>query len=650
MASDLYKEVPKDLEGNLKYRIELQERCLVDSEYRAAVWAACKSDVLYFFNAFCWLYEPRPRHNEDGVMLPKQIPFITWVHQDPQILKIDQYLGTRDIVVEKSRAEGMSWIAVLFAVRDWLFDDMAKVGLVSNTEKKADDPGNMDSLMAKIDWELEKLPDWMTGIKNVDYVRNKSEHSLVNLKSGGQINAFAATSDAGRAGRYKWFAPDELGFWDRPKDRQFMESIRSSTDCRLVISTPGGSEGAYYDFVHSPSNAIKIRLHWSDNPTKNRGLYRFVDGRPTAVDSVDNPLQREYQELDQEILDLFSRLRTKGFRLDGKRVRSPWYDFECDKADSDPHSIARELDLDYGGTMYRIFGDDFRDVATKTVRPPDLQGIISYDPETFELSFDRSHEGPVKLWTTLDHRNRPPHRVYAAGVDISSGLGGTHTSNSVIEVIDQVTGEQVLEFATNTEEPYDFAGTCIAIAMWFHNAYLGWEANYGGSFTKRLKDSDYHNVYYRTLYDSRGVNRTKKLGWWTDDTSKNMMMGQMSRSVRDRKLVLRSEDLLNESGQYVQMGTKIEHVGAANTIDESAKGKAHGDRVIAMGVAQMISLDRPLERTNNPDDGVDEYTRNHPPPGSMAARQKEYDDSQRKDADGWDDRGNWDLAHRNAVA
>jgi hypothetical protein len=322
---DFYRDVPRDFESNIAYRLKLRERCVADAGFRRAMWTACKEDVLFFFSAFCWLYEPRPRRDSTGRLLPKMIPFIPWEHQVPAIKEMRANLGFRDITVFKSRGEGFSWIAVLLALHDWLFDEMSKVGLVSNTEKKADDPGNMDSLMAKIDWEIEKLPSWMSGDRDVHWKRNLSEHSLVNLRNGSQINAFAATADAGRAGRYKWFLADELAFWAESVGRDFMEAIRESTDSRLAISTPNGASGVFYDTVHKPSNILKIRIHWTENSYKNRGLYRLSGNTTSAVDPKNNPLCRDYYQPSQEVIERWARLRAKGFKLEDS-LRSPWYD------------------------------------------------------------------------------------------------------------------------------------------------------------------------------------------------------------------------------------------------------------------------------------------------------------------------------------
>jgi hypothetical protein len=977
-VGDFFGFVPTGFRDNLEFRVRLRELCARDERARRVIWEACRLDPLFWLQAFCFFYEPRPRFSADGSALPKTIPAILWPHQVPVIKTICENLGIKDIAVQKSRGEGLSWIVCLLAIHDWLFHDMAKVGLVSSTELKADDPNNMDSLGAKClavdtpvltdkgwrpigdlrvgdkvvgsdgqftdvvsvvppyeafrhnvtlhdgtvikctidhkfpvlqkhertsarrfynphtykafevgqmrgslryhdekhwnwqvmpspvvqfperdlpldpytvgaligdgclskcaielagvdqeiadtvharsglsikkwkgcswgvsgpgliatlqqiglrgcrawekqippeymlssveqrtwllrglmdtdgtiskngrasfsttshvlaeqvvelvrslgglcsvreytgrtvykgenrtcrtgwkvelsipginpchlarkrarykprkhtagrmivdvspadcgmvtcitvanpdhlflidgnvlthncDWELARLPTWMVGVKDQDWKRSQSDHSWVNYRTGSQINAFAATADTGRAGRYGYFICDEIAFWDAGKDRKFLESIRESTECRVCVSTPNGSSGAFYDMCHVPSaETIKIRVHWTQNVYKNRGLYKIIEGRPEAVDPANNPIPPDYIGPTQDVQDLFSRLRAKGFRLEG-RLRSPWYDRQCDRSDSTPQSIAQELDLDFSGAKYRVFSPDFIDRAKDTACRPVLQGSLEHNPETLDVQFsDRVDVGEMKLWVQLDGRGNPPLGTYVVAADIGSGLGGSFTSNSACEVFDRTTGEQVAEYASNTIEPSEFGEVCVAIARWFNQAYLGWESNFGGGFTKRVIALGYPNVYYRTVLWKRSKKKQKEVGWWTDDRTKELMFSDLHRKVKVGDIVLRSEDLVRECGEYVRLGPKsaIVHELSISTTDESSKGKAHGDRVIATCIAVQLMEDRPLlEKV------LREVGHQGPaPPNTLAWRVEQWEQMERGGRDEWDD-------------
>lgn len=629
---DFYKFVPKGLEDNLRYRLELRRRAQHDVQFRRALLTACRHDVLFFFNAFCYLFEPRPRV-VNGRKLSYTIPFITWDHQDPFIRTAREHLGFKDIGVEKSRGEGASWIAVLLALHDWLFDPECMVGMVSSTEKKADNPENPDSLFWKIDWELTKLPRWMAGVKGKDYVRNLGDHTLLNKRIESRIVAFSAVKGVARGGRYKWFLMDELAEWDRPKDSKAMKSTQQSTESRLVVSTPQGSEGAYYDVMHNPSSMIRVILDWKQNPVRNRGLYVLEDGQMTVVDP-ENPLPPHYQSHSRSLI---SRLVRKGFKVEGVQ-RSPWYDKQCDRPDSDPRGIAQELDRDYGGSVYRVFGAEFFARVEKSIRPPFLRGNLTYHPESLRPDFDQTDNGPMKLWLSLDVRGQPPPHSYVVAADISTGVAGPYTSNSALTVIDRVTMEQVFEYADNTTSPSDFADLAIATAKWFYNAYLIWEHNGPGtSFTNQVLNRKYENIYWRTSQWRRSRKKEKNAGWNTSPQSKEAMFGAFLRAVKSGELTIRSKAMADECGQYVRMKGKIVHAGAVRSDDDATVGEAHGDRVISICLGWQGVQDRPLAKD------PEEHLRQNPPPGTMAARQLEWERAQGRQADKWDRRTNWDM-------
>ncbi len=604
-TTELYDLVPRDLIANLEFRRDLWTRAYSDLQFQADMMKACREDFLFWASSFCFVYEPRPRMLPSGKLKPSTVPFVPWPHQVPVILDIRANIGMRDVIVKKSRGEGMSWIGILMAMHDWLFFSGRKIGLVSRTELMADDPNNMDSLCAKIDWELDRLPKWMAGVPEIDFKRDRNRHSFVNYRNGSQINAFAATSDTGRAGRYTWFMPDELAFWDRPKDQKFMDAIRGSTDSRLIISTPNGMDGAYYKCCSHPGPAIVKVLSWRDNPDKNQGLYKVISDKPYLIDPLGNPfpvpLRPGWRLPDAA---LFLELRKKGFKIEGT-VRSPWYDHECLKTDSTPRSIAMELDMDFGGSMHKFFYPDFfrrldgEGTSEGTLRSPLWRGRFDWLKEELKGVLLEEAEGKeLKLWCPLSNGKPPPHK-YVFGIDISRGEGGDFTSNSVCSIIDLNTMEQVGEWASNTIEPIPFADGCIALAKVFNNAYMIWEHNGpGNSFGKRVVERKYNNVHYRTddFQRTKSFSGVKKVGWVSGGGKKAMVMDQLRRSVIIGELTIRSSDVAKECNEYIiEPSTgKVRHILAGRSIDDPDQGEAHGDRVIAMALALEGAKERPL--------------------------------------------------------
>jgi len=571
-----YRLVPKGFAANLQYRLALRQAALCSQEVRAAVMAACKNDFLYWLNTFGWLYEPRPREL-NGIELPPLIPFITWPHQDREIRKILPALGKRDIGMEKSRGEGASWIAMALAVHDFVFLRLAKVGVVSRNLDSVDNPDNPDSLLWKVQFLLDKLPPWM----RPDYDRLRSTRAFLNRKTQSTITGYTSTGDVASGGRNRWMLMDELAKFPRGEEEAAMKSTQHVTDCRFIVSTYKGTDGVFYDLMHKETAMLKCVLHWSDNPTRNRGLYRLVDGVPVAVDPEKNPLLPEYDPPSQAMVDRWSRLRKNGFRLEG-RDRSAWYDNECDRASATPQAVAEELDMDASGTMARAFGTEFFIEAERSALKPFSVGHLNYNPENHDASWSSSSGGQWSLWCNLS-AGRPPRSRYVVGCDPCTGLGGTHTANSVLEVFDVLSGEQVAEYVSNTILPSDLTDLAVACCKWFWDAYFIWEVNGpGGSISRRLQDIGYGNIHRReVLTQGTGGRKTRELGWWSNSKTKEVVFGELDRKVRRGRMRLRSPTLVRECGQYIREGDKLIHSSARRGNNPTERGEAHGDRVIA---------------------------------------------------------------------
>ena len=113
------------------------------------------------------------------------------------------------------------------------------------------------------------------------------------------------------------------------------------------------------------------------------------------------------------------------------------------------------------------------------------------------------------------------------------------------------------------------------------------------------------------------------------------MFAEINRAVRQGEVVCKDDQLVKEFKQYVYQNGKIEHAASMMTSDDSSKGKAHGDRVIAFGVALQMKLDRPSFTLNS---NAKEQTAKVAHPDTMAARMQQYkieDRMQKDDSDGW---------------
>ena len=622
-------------EENLAWRIRWREAAVRDKGLQRDIRQAAFDDVLFFFNAMGWCFEPRS--------VDKIRPFCTWFHQDPAILAMDRAISEAekceepfDLVVDKSRGQGATWMYLLVFLRRWLRDEMFSAGLVTRNEDLVDSRRDPDTLMWKVIWALGMLPRWMIP-EGFDLSKHRSltEHSLMNPANGATIVGYSATGDVARGGRKTVFAMDELAAFAKGEDYAALNSTQHVTNCRFLVSTYKGDSGAYFDAATQAGNAVRVILDWKENPTQNRKMYRMVLGKIIEVD----PGPGNYLcPADYKILkEQHEQLRKRGYKIEGK-TRSIWYNRQCLRPGATPRGIAEELDRDPKGSVAKVFSSEILDRAVKEkCRPPLLCGRLVYDPERAAVREPRvieQEEGELKLWALPGLDGNMSYGRYVLGADISSGSGGDFTSNSVACVVDRMTGVQVAEWASNIVPPPRFAIVCVALARWFWDALLLPEANFDGGYMKALvEDIGYANVYYRDVEIVGLKKKTQKPGFWmTNDDVKLKLFEAMQEGMAEERFTPRSKRMLEECGEYEWRNGKIIHVASRKTEDEGAKGKPHADHVVAGALAWYGCEEEPLV----------EETEEAPakaPEGSMAARLRDYDATLGSGGDPWGNEG-----------
>jgi hypothetical protein len=606
VTSEYYAMVPKDRRENLEFRKWALHLGTEDLEQRRELWMMCSRDILFYINTFGWLLEPRAVGDA-----PKVIPFLTYEYQDDAILRMQAAVGVRDVGIHKSRATGATWMCLYLADWYWRFKEWSQIGLVSRTESAVDNPDDPDSLMSKLDFIRDHVPIWLNPTA---WERKVSNHSLINVDNNSSVVGYSAVGDVARGGRKLFFILDEFHSFKAGEDYAAHDSTQHVTPCRIVISTPSrkrGPAGAYYDLISDDeSNMDKITLDWKDDPQKSGGLYTSEDGRIQILDEG-----YEFPEGYE-------------FLADGK-TRSPYYDWECKRPLATPQSIAAELDRSFGGAAYSYFDGVLIDQLKQTTsRDPYLRGVLGYDAETYNAAWAEKENGPFRLWINPDAYGQiPDGNLYSIGIDIAAGTGGSWSSNSAMVIFDMTTGEQVGEWVSNTMRPDQLAGLAVATGKWFNDAYLVPEVNgpLGATFMKELLRIGYTNIFYRNVELVGFRKKTQKPGYHNSDKGE-AILGEMQRAMSTGECVIRSSIILEECGQYVYRNGSLIHAGSANTADESAKGRSHGDVAIAAACGWHGSQDRPVRN--------EEEERSEAPEGSMAFRRRRSRDSL-VNLDGW---------------
>ena len=586
--------VPKDPMENVRWRMRMRQLALHDRELQRALYDASMADILFFFNAFCWLQEPR--------LKDKVIPFVTWPHQDPAILVLDEVITESektledaiDVVADKSRAQGATYLCLGIILRRWLRDPLFAACLVSRHMEAVDDT-SMNSLIGKLDWMIGMLPYWMLpeGF-NATRDRSYTKHAWVNVENEAFVSGSAATGDVFSGGRGTVVFFDEVAKFTPSDAEDAMNSTQHVANCRWFVSTHKSDSGVYFDMVmedtwtavggvflrggsgvyRNSSGGVKIVLDWRDNPTQSRLSYVFRNHIAVAVDPNEQVEVNGYVE-EIRVNGSLDKLRRRGFIKEG-RQRSPWYDRQSLRKGATPRGIAQELDRDPRGTVGKVFNVVVLDrMKTEKAKSPVWEGKPAIVDGALRLV--PQEEGPLKLWFRPGLDDDPPHGRFVVGADISTGSGGPDAANSALIGGNCFTGEQVLEYTDSAISETHFARLAVAICKWLKGALLIWEAS--GPTGKRfgnevLKELYYGNVWMRPREDVRSHEVTQKAGWVNSKTSDKVdLFDHLWVAMDDELFTPRSAEFLKECGGWEWDGEKITY-----------KGAAHGDRAIAGGL------------------------------------------------------------------
>ena len=210
---DLHEDsnYPKTAQENNEWRLAIRLEATGNVEFQKLVIERCRTDILFFFNAFVFIHEPRTKLT-DADQGSTQIPFATWAHQDPCILAFKEAIENQESLgAEKSRGEGATWMVLMVFVWFWLFNkSFLTFGIVSRNEQASDNPEDPDSLGWKLDFALANLPRWMVHLEKKEpkqpgpsilFNRSGRNHTWSNRHTRSTITAYTTTGNLGRGGR-----------------------------------------------------------------------------------------------------------------------------------------------------------------------------------------------------------------------------------------------------------------------------------------------------------------------------------------------------------------------------------------------------------------------------------------------------------------
>ncbi|MHB1950128.1 MAG: hypothetical protein ACYCQK_01485 [Acidiferrobacteraceae bacterium] len=579
--------VPKDPWQNVAFRQWILEKCWADPKIAEEVWIICSRDLLFYVSVFGWLLEPRdkaPWQPSRCFGSAREIPFALRTYQEEVFKRMQVCLGKRDMLIEKSREMGATWMVLYLFDWAWRFHAHQHFGVMSKDEDSADKPDDPDSLLAKVDFIDSHLPHFLRAQRD-----RKADHTIHNRENASTIVAWACTGNVGRSGRKRAVFCDEAHFFPAISDSASLDSLQHTTYCRIIVSTPNkerGQSGAFYQIAQNQeANMERFELHWSLDDAKRAGLYHS-EGNSIVFDDPTYVFPQGYK-----------------FVRDGKR-RSPYFDYECSRPGATEASIASELEMDYGGSTSKFFAAAVIAKANALTREPNggaevrtINGALV--PELIATDSDC----PIDLWISPDTGisfadngllKIPEGRLYSMGVDVAYGTGKSYSSSSAFSVIDRRTSTQVAEYASNRISAEDFAIFCAQVGAVFNHAVMCVEATgIGQQFLAKIIQYGYRNLWFRPSSRDDPRQQTGHRAGYDNKDGGRELLGELQFAFQRDLFRPRSRRAVEECRRYyIDTNGNLKHplVGKGRA---DAPEKSHGDCAIAMAAAWFCIRSEP---------------------------------------------------------
>lgn len=539
MSSDGRLDYPKEMDQNILFRERLLRNCKADLSLQRFVKEQFYKDILFAFNVIFWTYDPRSR--------PQHLPFITYPEfQDDAILELNHHIQNGvDLLIDKSRDMGVSWIVTTVFLWNWLRPEAGNDFLLgSRKEPLVDKKGNLDTLMEKCRYNIYKLPDFLVP-KGFDPNKHDNHLQLFNPESRCPITGESTNEHFATGGRYRAVLFDEAAKWGSTAEPAWI-SAGDSTPCRIAVSTPFGM-GTHFSRLRFSKTTRVLSFHWSKHPKKAIGAY---------------------------------------CDLETKKVRSPWYDQECKRREATPLSIGQELDIDYVTSGSPAFSTE------------SLKTINNLCGEKKGKRYNLAHNSwiPHERGKYILFRRPDPECQYAIGADCAEGVEGADYSAAIVLNRNTFSIDAVYHART---PPDHFAYDLMTLGYIYggrdkeRGALLGIETNSIGLGTAiECENQDYPNLYYHTHEHLSTKKVTQQLGWRTTRLTKRVLIASIESYLFDATQFhyFIPKIVVDELMTYVVMGSRGENV------KYGADTGCFDDLVIGLGIALVVHQFAPLRQ------------------------------------------------------
>jgi hypothetical protein len=453
---------------------------LIQSEFKR-----CSVDYSYFIRKYVYIQEP----------VRGRIKFDLYDYQENSLKDFETHNYN---IILKGRQIGISTVVAAYALWLMLFHSDKNVLVIATKEKTA------KNLILKVQYAYDNLPVWLQ-VKTVE--KNKLS---IRFKNGSQIQASAASEDAGRSEALSLLVLDEAAHIKRVDEIWTAALPTLSTGGKaILISTPNGVGNFFHKTYSTAIQDLALTI------PGERDIYFH----PIKLD------WRVHPERDQAWRDKMGRIQGE-------------------------QKARQEFDADFIGSGNTVIDADLIEWYAK--------------PENKMVLAPIDKRGPAgNLWIWEEPQ---PLHSYIVVADVSRGDGSDFSTAHVLDLgtaEEPISPTQVAEFKglIGTTEYGHFL---VALATNYYDALLVVEReNVGWSVIQVIMDRQYRNLFYMSK-DRKVVDVERNLtnryyredrqmvpGFGTTLTTRPAIINKLDTYMREKEIIIRSLRTIEELRVFI---------------------------------------------------------------------------------------------------
>lgn len=250
--------------------------------------------VIEFIEAFGYVKIPEFNNAiKPFFLFPYQKRIIT------HIVNAENSNQEHEILCDKPRGMGVTWINVWVLIHHWLFKKEWSAFVLSRTESEVDDGTSLPdgAIFGKIRWSLNRMPQWMQppGFmpKGKKGTSTDMTLKLINPAMNSSIIGSSTNANAGRSRRYSYIMIDEAFFVENFET--LYAALQSVSRIKVFISTvvPGIRFKKFKELAEQQGDYIT--LTWRDHPFKDIQWYNEMLKKAEFNEEVMKEVEPSYK-------------------------------------------------------------------------------------------------------------------------------------------------------------------------------------------------------------------------------------------------------------------------------------------------------------------------------------------------------------------